>query len=119
MLQEMVRPLQLIDADGAPPTVTVTLVDGAEAPGPEQFKVYVLVLIKVPVDWDPDVPVQPGVVTVQLVVLAELHEIVAAVLYQILQEELPLHNMEDVGAPPTFTVTVSEAEPPGPEQFKV
>ena len=90
-------------------------------PGPEQFTVYVCDAVRLPVDCEPDVPVQFGGVTVHDVLFVDDQEMVAAELYAMLQDAEPLQRMEAVGAgaAPTFTVTVSDAEPPGPVQEMV
>jgi hypothetical protein len=64
---------------GAAPTFTVTE-SLAVPPGPVQFKVYVVLAVKLPVDWLPETPVQPGALTVHEVVLVDVQLIVAAVL---------------------------------------
>jgi hypothetical protein len=65
--------------DGAGPTFTTTL-SVAVPPGPEQFAVYVVELVRFPVDHDPDVPVNPPGEIVQLVAFVETRASVAAVL---------------------------------------
>jgi|SRR6266446_353233 len=101
------------------PTFTRTL-SVAVPPGPEQFTVYVVADVRLPVEFAPDVPLQLSGDTVHADASTELHEIVADVLYAITigpSEPLALMSARGALAGWTSMRTVSVAVPPGPEQF--
>lgn len=78
--------------------------------------------MRLPVDCEPEVPVQLGGVTVHDVLFVDDHEIVAKELYAMAQEPLePLQRIDVVGAGAalTFTITDEFVLPPGPVQVRV
>lgn len=92
------NPLHLISAVGEA-AVTFTVTEPlAEPDGPEQFTVYTAVAVRLPVDCEPEVPVQFGGMTVQKFAFVLDHEIAAEELYAMEQEPaVPLQKMFTVG----------------------
>jgi threonine synthase len=91
-------------------------------PGPEQVAVYVVLAIKLPVETDPDVPVQFDGVTVHEVAAEVVQAMVAAELYAIVQLAAPLQVMVPVGRGGGETVTAAVwdgSDPLGPVQLIV
>ena len=96
----------------------MTAAEATAPPAPAQRTSNVPLAVNVPVLWEPDVPVQPGGVTVQEVALLLDHEIVAADAYGMLHEpDDPLQEIEAAtgGGAAMLTITRAvAAEPPHP-----
>jgi hypothetical protein len=82
----------------------------------EQVSTYVRDAASLPVVCDPEIPVKPSGLTLQVFAPLDVHEIVAAVLCgMVIAMSEPFALMSAViCAFCTFTVTVSVAVPPGP-----
>ena len=77
-------------------------------------------MVRLPVDWEPEVPVHPAGETVQEEALVELHLTVVFELCEMLELSAVMVAVgEGTGATPTPTVTLFEAVPPVPVQDRV